>query len=402
MKLRATTTVPKRLRRGVLIAMCFVLVAAGVTSTTLLSRKTYADKYDDQINALQTQIDAYNAQASQLAQQEQTYQNAVAEFDAQIGVLQNQIDISQAKHDQLVAQIADTEKQIQNNKDALGQVLADLYVNSQVTPLEMLASSKNISDYLDKQAFRSSMQDQLSSTIDQIQKLQTKLQQDQVDVDRTLGDQKNSQAALDSKRAEQQNLINETQGQESRYQQLVSDAKAQQAQLAAQQQAAMAAAYANTGGAHMIKSGAAASGGYPWNNSNCPMDGWLSTGGYDGNGGDGYGYGCRQCASYAAWRVAKETGYYPVNWGSAINFPYSAARSGYRVDGTPSAGSLGVMNVATAGNVDGHVVWIEGVSADGGTVTVSQYNANYNGIGWGNYSEMTMSSSLFQWYIHIK
>jgi surface antigen len=130
------------------------------------------------------------------------------------------------------------------------------------------------------------------------------------------------------------------------------------------------------------------------------MDGIYSTGGSNGNGGDGYGYGCRQCASYAAWRVAKETGYYPVNWGNAVDFPASAAASGYQVGSTPRPGSLAVMSAAQAGGPDGHVAWVEAVDGDG-TIIVSQYNYNY-GAGWGLYSEMKLSSAAFYKYIYIE
>ena len=95
--------------------------------------------------------------------------------------------------------------------------------------------------------------------------------------------------------------------------------------MRAQQQAAIAAAINNSGGATVIKSGAA--GGYPWNSQNCAMVGYYSLDGADGNGGDGYGYGCRQCVSYAAWRVAKETGYYPVNWGQCDRRSIERSRS---------------------------------------------------------------------------
>ncbi len=395
MKLRATTTVPKRLRRGVLIAMCFVLVAAGVTSTTLFNSKTYADKYDDQINALQSQINAYNAEVDNLSQQQQTIQGAISTFDAQIGSLQVQINLSQAKHDKLVAQIADTETQIQNNKDALGQVLADLYVNSQTTPLEMLASSKNISDYLDKQAFRSSMQDQLTSTIDQIQKLEAQLKQDKIDVDQTLSEQRQSQADLDSKRAEQQSLLSEVNNNEAYYQNMISN---NQAQIAAARayQAALRKTFSSGGGYTLVDSGSL--GGYPWNSSNCPMLGYLSTGGSDGNGGDGYGYGCRQCASYVAWRIAKETGIYP-QWGDAVNFTNAAINTFHSTDGVPQPGSIAVMDAAKAGQSHGHVAWVEAV--DGSRVLVSQYNYDY-GAGYGMYSEMWLSSGAFDHYVKIK
>jgi len=47
-----------------------------------------------------------------------------------------------------VIQIADTEKKIKDNQDALGETIANLYVDGKISPLEMIASSKNVSDYL--------------------------------------------------------------------------------------------------------------------------------------------------------------------------------------------------------------------------------------------------------------
>ena len=40
-----------------------------------------------------------------------------------------QVDLSQAKYDKLVNDITETEKQIAENKDALGQIIADMYVD---------------------------------------------------------------------------------------------------------------------------------------------------------------------------------------------------------------------------------------------------------------------------------
>jgi len=145
------------------------------------------------------------------------------------------------------------------------------------------------------------------------------------------------------------------------------------------------------GGYVLINSGLLSD--YGWNESNCPMWSFYSTGGADGNGGDGYGYGCRQCASYVAWKIAKETGRY-YSWGNAINFTANAKAAGY-VEGDPRDGSIAVMDVGYYG----HVAWVEAVSD--GQVLISQYNYNY-GAGWGMYSEMWLPISAFDHYIHIK
>jgi len=352
-----------------------------------------ADKYDDQINALQQDINKFNAQAAALKAQANSYQSAVGQLQAEAGVIQAQIELSQTRFDQLTAQIADTEKKITENRNALGITIANLYVDEKISPLEMLASSKNISDYLDKQEYRNSVRDELTSTIKEIKDLQTQLTQQKTDVERALGDQTNSRNALVAKQNEQQDLLNQTQGQEAAFQQLIGVNRQKQADLQAQQQIAIAAAISSSGGATLLQSGAAAD--YPWGPANCQMVGSYSSGGSNGSGGDGYGYGCRQCVSYTSWRVARETGYYPVNWGDATNVPSSARASGYRTGFSPAVGSLAVIH----GN-PGHVAWVDAVNGDG-TLIVSQYNYNY-GAGWGLFSQMRMSASVFDEYVYIR
>lgn len=124
---------------------------------------------------------------------------------------------------------------------------------------------------------------------------------------------------------------------------------------------------------------------------------YYSEYGADGNGGDGKGYGCQQCASFVAWRVYQETNKYP-NWGDAPSFPSKARADGYATGNTPKVGSIGVK-----GN---HVVWVSSVNANG-TINIEQYNKfipNTNpGSGWGLYSyEQNLPASSFDTYIYIK
>ena len=173
MKQRSTTPVSKGLAtKSMLVAMAVVLVLG---SPFTMSPKVSADKYDDQIKALQQEIDQYQAQAGALKGQINTLQLEMQGLDTQKRTIQAQIDIGQARFDQLQEQIKDTEKSIVNNKTALGSTIASLYIDDKISPLEMLASSKNIGDYVDKQAYRSSIRDQLSKKIDTIKKLKKDL-----------------------------------------------------------------------------------------------------------------------------------------------------------------------------------------------------------------------------------
>lgn len=401
MKLRSTTPVTKLsfTKRVTLVTIAVIMAVAVPTSYPQVAGANQLDEYDRQIRQLQSEIDQYQSRAAELRGQADNLQAAVNALNNDIAVIQKQIDVTQAKLDKLKAEIKLNEQKIEYNQDDLGTILANLYVDDKISPLEMLASSKSIGEFVDKQEYRASARDHLVSAIDEIKKLKKELEKQKADVEHVLGDQKNAQNALAGKRAEQQSLLNQTRGDEAAYQRLSADKKARQAQVYEQYQAALRAAFSQGGGSTVLAQGV--DGAYPWNSGNCPMFGYWSTGGADGNGGDGYGYGCRQCASYAAWRVARETGRYPLRWGNATNFPQSARNAGYSTGYAPRAGSLGVMHAGKAGVPEGHVVWVEAVVNGGSSVIVSQYNYDY-GAGYGMYSKMEMSVGAFDEYVYIK
>lgn len=374
--------------------MAFVIAIAGIVYVN--NQPASADQYDDRIRALQADMARYQAESDRLNAEANSLANALAQISNEKNAIQAQVNLSQAQYDKLVIEIADTEKKIAENQDALGTTIADLYVDDEVSPVEMLASSQNISDYIDKQEYRSSVQDQLSTTIRTVKDLRVQLTEQKTEVEKVLGEQKAARDALVAKETEQSVLLARTQNDESRYQDMIKDSEAQIAEARATQ-AAIRARLNSTGGFTIVDAGSMS--GYPWNAGNCPMLGFLSTGGANGMGGDGYGYGCRQCASYVAWRIAKETGVY-YRWGNAKDFTNNAVNAGYQYLGmNPQPGSIAVMDPAKAGQGYGHVAWVEGVSGD--MVTVSQYNYDY-GQGFGMYSMMTMSKYAFDHFVKIK
>lgn len=396
MKLSSTTPVPNTSRamvRRVTVAFIAALFLLAGTVVYFQAKPASADQYDDKISALQSDMARYQAEADRLNGEAATLSTALAQITNEKNAIQSQVDLSQAQHDKLIIEIADTEKQISDNQTALGKTLADLYVDDNVSPVEMLASSQNIGDYLDKQEYRNSVKDQLGSTIKKVKDLKEQLTSKKDEVAQVLIKQKEARDSLVAKESEQASLLASTQNNEANFQGLIKNSQAA-IDSARAAQAALRARTNATGGYQIVDGGSLAA--YTWNSSNCPMVSWLSTEGYDGNGGDGHGYGCRQCASYAAWRVAKETNVY-YQWGNGGDFASSAINAGYQNLGNrPQANSIAVL----WGN-PGHVAYVEEVSADGAKVRVTQYNYDY-GSGYGMYSNMWLSSSFFNQYVKIK
>lgn len=388
MKKRSTTPVSKsNVVRGSLLSIAVLMVAA--VPIAFVGNPLKARDYQAEIRAVQQQIDQYTAEAARLSNEANTLQNEVARLNNEKAAIQAKLDLTQAQYDQLIADIAANEKKIANNQQALGETMADMYVDDDISPLEMLASSKNIADYVDKQTQRSSIRDTLSDTIAEIKRLKAELEQQKIQVKSLLDDQTNQRNLLAAKQAEQQSLLDNTRGQEAAYQKLSAEGQAKRRELERLQQIEIARRYAGAGGTAVA--GDPGRGGYPNN---------LANSDYYNPVVDPWGMYSRQCVSYTAWKVYQKNGYMPY-WGGVGNanqWPGNADRAGIARGSTPRAGSVGVI---FAGQY-GHVVWVESVNSDG-TINISQYNElNAGGPGWGNYSERyNVHPATYDTYIYF-
>jgi surface antigen len=383
MKQRSTTLVTS----GILTK--FALVAAAVlmsVATPLaLMPKAQADQYDDKINALKGQVNEFQTRAGELRQQAYTLQNELNRLAAEKATIQTQIDLSQATYEKLVIDIKDNEQKIADNKEGLGEIIADIQVDEDISPLEMIASSNNIAEYVDKQSYRSSISDNLQQTIDEIAKLKKENEQKKIDVERVLADQKTQREALAAKEAESQGVLAQTRGEEAAYQQMSAAKNSEITKLQAQQAAELAARARSYGGGYSALPGDGSRGGYPSQWASAPMNAYV----------DNWGMYTRQCVSYTAFKVQQAYGNMPY-WGgkgNAHEWDDNARAMGIKVSSVPAAGTVAILNDGSYG----HAAWVESVNGDG-TINISHYN-----VGWrGEYAEWNnLSPRYFDSYIYF-
>lgn len=191
--------------------------AAAATQTELQQR----------IDALQQQIAASQAEAERLEHEANNLQNAIAVLSNQRAILQGEINLSQARYDDLVARIAETEQKIAKNQEVLASTVGDIYVQSDVTPLEMIASSKNIGDFLDRQEYTTAVKDQLQEAVTQIKVLRKDLETQKKDVEAVMATQNSQREQLVAKEAEQNRLLEKTRGEEAAFQALAGNLEQQ-------------------------------------------------------------------------------------------------------------------------------------------------------------------------------
>lgn len=385
------------MRKKVTLIATVLLLAVSVANTNNI-QPVSARSLDEQISAVQREIDQYRAESEKLKEKAAGIEKELAGLSVQKQEIEGQISLTQLQYDKLQQEIAATQKKLDGNRSVLGAIIADIYFDDDISPLEMLASSRNISDYVDQRSHRTAISMRLTDTVRQINALKETLDSQQQETERLLGEQKLAKQALADKEEEQQGLLAKTQGDNAAYQALAADRERTKGELHRQQQAAIEAAMRRGGSSFSPSTiGDASKGGYPWEAGCWVNANAWSFGGPNGNGTDPLGHGCRQCVSYTAFKVGQRTGNYPRYWGNANMWPASARASGYQTGSVPRANSVGVIMSGQYG----HTVWVDSVNSDG-SLTISQYNYfNAGGPGWGHYSKMNASPAAYDVFIYF-
>ncbi len=356
-------------RRQQIITLALVAVLSGGFLLYPFTRVT-ADQFDEQIKALNQNNTVKYQERYQLGSEASSLNDTIGKLQGQINVLQGEITANQNKRDDLQRQITAAEEELARQKKLLGADIKQMYLEGQISTLEMLASSKNLSDFVDRQQYRNSVQDKIKATLDKITLLKHQLKSQKETVEKLLDDQKNMQSQLDAQKGEQNRLLGLNLQQQNAVNQQIKSNSTLIASLRAQQ----AAANARLGGT--AEPGDPNHGGYPAIWDKASQDSMF----------DSWGMYNRECVSYTAWKVYLRYGRMPY-WGghgNANQWPQSAINDGIATGSTPREGSVAI----SMAGAYGHSMWVEYVLPNG-YIHVSQYNYELNG----RYSEMTIKGS---------
>jgi surface antigen len=324
---------------------------------------------DFQIGALENETNSYQNVVLRLSDYAQSLQATVSELNSQVATVQAQLTDNQAKLDAINVEIASNQKQIDIRRSVLSANLQAMYIDNNVTPLEVIASKGSLSAYLDKQQYRDTIRARVATALAALKQSQALLVAQQVKFKQAVQDATDIAATLTQRQTEQQQLLDDTQNQQQEYAQLIEQKNADIATLRTQQNTANSGAL----GTAQLLSGDPNHGGYPaiWDSS--AQDSMV----------DNWGMFNRECVSYTAWKVFQTTGHMPY-WGgrgNAREWPDSAKADGIATGSVPKAGAVAILLQGPYG----HAMFVEKVNDDG-TIRISQYNYGFTG----HYSEMNV------------
>jgi peptidoglycan hydrolase CwlO-like protein/surface antigen len=398
----------KQPSRYALLASRRIALAVGVSLVALLfvsgnfTRLVHAVTCSS-VSDCQSQISNLNGQNAQtqasinsLQLQSEGYQAAINTLDAQISSLQAQITSNQAQQASIEQQITANQQEIAIKKGSLADDVKTMYINGSMTTIEELATSKNLSEYVDKQEYQTVVQNQLTGIIQQITALENTLQQQKAQVDQLLTAQNAQNAQLSAAQAQQAQLLSLNQQQQGAYDAQVSANKSKISALGAQQAAIIQAGTRNvnitipgpSGGSGGYCDSGYGNGGYPMEWCNAAQDS-LNTAGSFPN---------RECTSYAYWYFTQIEGHGDFQVSGNAN--QWLGTSSYPTHSAPAVGGLAVETAGTFGHVavvqalPGQVY--AGNTVPAGYVLVSEINYDYAGHFRYSYSPL----SKFAGYIY--
>lgn len=337
-----------------------------------------ADRYQDQINALNAQNDQKKQSQGVLGVEASSLADAINRLQVEINASQARIEQLNGEITTLRAQIVEAEAELAKQKSLLGESIKAMYVSGEISTVEMLASSKDLSDFFDKQQYQESVRSKIKTTLDKVTQLKLDLSSKKQIVEKSLAEQQSLQAQLASQRYEKDRVLSLNQNEQNKLETEIKNNNATITDLRNQQIAENARLFSRNGGTIRTVPDTT---GYPW--ANYRAGSWTHGGScYYGDDIDPWGLCYRQCVSYVAWKVYKTKGYMPYGYGDAKNWDEAARADNIPVDSNPTVGSVAVSNYGTWG----HVMFVDSINSNG-TLNISQYNISLTGT----YSEATIS-----------
>jgi surface antigen len=339
-----------------------VAVLALVLSLGFAPGMVQADDLQPLIDAVSKQISENQAIVNQKQAEGDTLQNKLTSVQADLNAARANLQLTKLQARQVEQDQEAAEARLDTVIAQLKENIAAAYKKGSVTPLEVLASSDTLSDFVGREEYYNSLRKKIEENMQAVEDTQNQLNELERQLSIKAEQERLEEESIRVKERDVAELLAETRGQEGTYRQLVEQDRARLLSLRAQQSAAIAA---QSAGREYSTSTS-----YPWSGVE-PFPSY---------GVDPWGFYFRQCTSYAAWRRDNIGRPLPARWGflgpaNAKQWPDWGRKFGMRVDSQPEVGALAIYPVGEYG----HVMVVEGIVSNGNQVLVSEFNAAWDG-----------------------
>lgn len=221
------------LQGAVVVVLAGVLLFASVTGPTEVEAATISELQQKSAQ-LRAQIAENQRIASEHHDRAKTLQSKINELNGEIAIVTQQIELLSLQIKELELKIEETNRELARQRNVLGENIRAMYFEGDISTIEILATSKDLSEFVDKEQYRSAVQAKIKATVDTINILKAELNAKQDEIKQLLAQQQAQRQQLADKRAEQQRLLDATRGEEARYQAILAKQRKQLAEAEAE------------------------------------------------------------------------------------------------------------------------------------------------------------------------
>lgn len=187
-----------------LLLLLMVSLFAGAVVIVPMVR---GESLQEKINQLAEQNEDSHDKVDALEMGAKNIEDAIAKLRARINQLQAKIKANEKKSAQLKQEIKIAEVELAKQRNILGHNIKAMYLEGQISTLEILATSKDLSDFVDKQHYRNVVKDKIKDQVDKITTLRLKLKSQRTKVEALIAEDKDLREKIAAQKAEQDRLL---------------------------------------------------------------------------------------------------------------------------------------------------------------------------------------------------
>lgn len=232
---RNQTLVSKRTIFVVILSIAVLLLAPMRASAETIK------ELQAKSETLQQQIESNNSQIGELEKQAESLQGKISQLNLEITNATVEIELTEVKLAELTQRLIETEQELERQKGLLKASLRALYAKQGASTVELLVASDSFSDFINEQEYLERLQTSVKDSADKVVILKAQIETEKLQQEELLRKQEEQKNVLAAKRQEQQTILDQTQGEEGRYREIVA-AQIEELEKAEAQLAALLAA----------------------------------------------------------------------------------------------------------------------------------------------------------------
>lgn len=179
----------------------------------------------EDISNIENQVNKNEETLHALEHKEQTLKERLGQLQMEIDQVNKKIELNELKIKELELKLERTQKELARQKNLLQESLRELYKRGRISTLEMLASSDNFADYLSQQEYLQDLKDGIQDSVDEVARLEEEIDKEKQRQEDLLDQKKANRLALSDRRTEQNKILEQTQGSQAKYENIVADLK---------------------------------------------------------------------------------------------------------------------------------------------------------------------------------